>query len=294
MRRRAAPPGPGHARTCVAEPPARCLPGPRGRGENGARSEARLRGPRKEASAARRGGTEAPGLHRRSSDAENAAIVPTSQQYCLSCYDCSALVPPLRPAGDPIVGSTVERSDSATPTERVLHSLKLQDRSLLPMRAYIDGCWVPGEGERTFLVTNPATGQEIGTVPEISIAQTRGAIEAAHRAFPAWAAKTARERSSMLRRWYELMLRHQEDLATIMTAEQGKPLAEARGEVAYAASFVEWFAEEAKRVYGELIPPHDASKRLMVLRQPVGVAAAITPWNFPLAMITRKAAPALG
>ena len=192
------------------------------------------------------------------------------------------------------MGSTVERSDSATPTERVLHSLKLQDRSLLPMRAYIDGCWVPGEGERTFLVTNPATGQEIGTVPEISIAQTRGAIEAAHRAFPAWAAKTARERSSMLRRWYELMLRHQEDLATIMTAEQGKPLAEARGEVAYAASFVEWFAEEAKRVYGELIPPHDASKRLMVLRQPVGVAAAITPWNFPLAMITRKAAPALG
>lgn len=164
---------------------------------------------------------------------------------------------------------------------------------MLRTRAYVDGHWVGGQRDATFAVTNPATGREIGTVAEIGVAQTRAAIDAAHRAFPAWAAKAPRERSIALRRWHELMLRHQEDLATIMTAEQGKPLAEARGEVGYATSFIEWFAEEAKRVYGELIPPHDASKRLMVIRQPVGVAAAITPWNFPLAMVTRKAAPAL-
>src|SRR5205823_1497519 len=130
-------------------------------------------------------------------------------------------------------------------------------------------------------------------VPEMGAAETRRAIETASQAFPAWAAHTARERAAVLRRWYELLMANLEDLATLMTAEQGKPLAESRGEIAYAASFIEWFAEEGKRLYGDLIPGHQADKRILVLRQPVGVVAAITPWNFPAAMITRKAAPAL-
>jgi succinate-semialdehyde dehydrogenase/glutarate-semialdehyde dehydrogenase len=171
--------------------------------------------------------------------------------------------------------------------------MKLRDSNLLRTQAYLDGHWVDAQGGALSTVRNPATGETLGTVPELGAAETRRAIEAAGAAFPAWAARPARERSALLRRWHALLLEHQEDLATIMTAEQGKPLAEARGEIAYAASFIEWFAEEAKRLYGELIPPHQADRRLLVMRQPVGVAAAITPWNFPSAMITRKAAPAL-
>ena len=171
--------------------------------------------------------------------------------------------------------------------------MKLKDPSLLRTHAYIGGQWVNAEDGAQTPVTNPASGERLGTVPNLRAAQVRSAIDAAQGAFPAWAARAAHERARILRRWYELMLDHEEDLAILMTAEQGKPLAEARGEVRYAAAFIEWFAEEAKRVYGELIPGHQADKRLMVLRQPVGVAAAITPWNFPSAMITRKAGPAL-
>jgi succinate-semialdehyde dehydrogenase/glutarate-semialdehyde dehydrogenase len=171
--------------------------------------------------------------------------------------------------------------------------LKLKDPSLLSQRCYIDGQWCDADGGKTIKVTNPATGAEIGTIPNMGAAETRRAIEASARAMPAWAAKTAKERAVILRRWFELIMANQEDLAIIMTAEQGKPLAEAKGEVAYAASFIEWFAEEGKRLYGDVIPGHQPDKRLVVIRQPVGVVAAITPWNFPAAMITRKAGPAL-
>ncbi|MGH8129611.1 MAG: NAD-dependent succinate-semialdehyde dehydrogenase, partial [Steroidobacteraceae bacterium] len=141
--------------------------------------------------------------------------------------------------------------------------------------------------------TNPATGATLGTVPAFNAVATEKAVAAAHGAFPAWAAKTAKERAVLLRRWNDLILQNAADLAKLMTAEQGKPLAESKGEIAYAASFVEWFAEEAKRVYGDVIPAHQTDKRILVLRQPVGVVAAITPWNFPAAMITRKVAPAI-
>ena len=171
--------------------------------------------------------------------------------------------------------------------------MKLTDSNLLRMQAYIGGKWENANGGGTVDVVNPATHEKIGTVPNMGAAETRRAIEAAHAAFPAWAAKTAKERAAILRRWYDLMLANQEDLAVLMTAEQGKPLAESKGEIAYAASFIEWFAEEGKRIYGDVIPPHQADKRILVLRQPVGVVAAITPWNFPAAMITRKAGPAL-
>lgn len=171
--------------------------------------------------------------------------------------------------------------------------MKLTDSSLLRMQAYIGGKWESADGGGTHDVVNPATREKIGTVPEMGAAETRRAIESARAAFPAWAAKTAKERATILRRWYELMMANQEDLAVLMTAEQGKPLAESKGEIAYAASFIEWFAEEGKRVYGDTIPGHQADKRILVLRQPIGVVAAITPWNFPAAMITRKAAPAL-
>ncbi|HEY6925197.1 MAG TPA: NADP-dependent succinate-semialdehyde dehydrogenase [Steroidobacteraceae bacterium] len=171
--------------------------------------------------------------------------------------------------------------------------MKLTDSNLLRMQAYIGGKWENANGGATHEVINPATREKIGTVPDMGVAETRRAIDAAHLAFPAWAAKTARERAIILRRWYELMMANQEDLAALMTAEQGKPLAEAKGEIAYAASFIEWFAEEGKRLYGDTIPGHQADKRILVLRQPVGVVAAITPWNFPAAMITRKAGPAL-
>jgi succinate-semialdehyde dehydrogenase / glutarate-semialdehyde dehydrogenase len=171
--------------------------------------------------------------------------------------------------------------------------MKLRDPELLRTRALIGGKWVNAANGATRPVRNPATGEEIGTVPDMGVPETRQAIEAASQAFPAWAARTARERAAILRRWYELLMANQEDLATLMTAEQGKPLSESQGEIAYGAAFIEWFAEEGKRLYGDIIPQHQADKRLLVLRQPVGVVAAITPWNFPLAMITRKAGPAL-
>ena len=169
----------------------------------------------------------------------------------------------------------------------------LKDSSLLRTRCFIDGQWCDADSGETITVTNPATGEIIGTVPKMGAAETRRAIEAANAAYPAWRARTAGERSTILRRWFELLLENQEDLATIMTAEQGKPLAEAKGEIVYAASFIEWFAEEGKRVYGDTIPQHQRDKRIVVLKEPIGVCAAITPWNFPAAMITRKAGPAL-
>ena len=169
----------------------------------------------------------------------------------------------------------------------------LKDQSLFKQQCYIDGDWVGADSGEVVEVNNPATQEVIGTIPKLVADETRRAVEAADAAWPAWRAKTAKERSAVLRRWYELMLENQEDLARIMTTEQGKPLAEAMGEVVYAASFLEWFAEEAKRVYGDVIPGHQADKRIVVLKQPVGVVAAITPWNFPAAMITRKCAPAL-
>jgi succinate-semialdehyde dehydrogenase/glutarate-semialdehyde dehydrogenase len=171
--------------------------------------------------------------------------------------------------------------------------LNLKDPSLLRQQCYLNGQWLPADSGATIAVTNPATAETVGTVPRMGADETRRAIAAAQAALPAWRAKTAKERSTTLRRWFDLIMANQEDLAIIMTAEQGKPLAEARGEIAYAASFIEWFAEEAKRVYGDTIPGHTADKRIVVLKEPIGVCAAITPWNFPAAMITRKAGPAL-
>ena len=169
----------------------------------------------------------------------------------------------------------------------------LKDPSLLATQGYLAGEWVNGEDGATFDVTNPARGDVIAKVADLSRAQTARAIAAAEAAQKAWAAKTAKERANILRRWYDLMMENADDLGTILTAEQGKPLAEAKGEIGYGASFIEFFAEEAKRIYGETIPGHQPDKRIMVLKQPIGVAASITPWNFPNAMITRKAAPAL-
>jgi succinate-semialdehyde dehydrogenase/glutarate-semialdehyde dehydrogenase len=171
--------------------------------------------------------------------------------------------------------------------------MRLSDPKLFRQQCYIDGKWSNADGGGTIPVNNPANGEVLGTVPKMGASETRRAIEAAERALPAWRAKTAKERAAILRKWYELMMANQEDLAQLMTAEQGKPLAESRGEIAYAASFVEWFAEEGKRIYGDVIPAHGADKRIVVLKQPIGVCAAITPWNFPAAMITRKAGPAL-
>ncbi len=171
--------------------------------------------------------------------------------------------------------------------------MQLNDPDLLRHQAYIDGQWCDASNGDVTEIFNPANGESLGVVPNICGAQTRQAIEAAQAAQPAWRALTAKERAARLRKWYELMLANQEDLARIMTAEQGKPLTEARGEVLYAASFIEWFAEEAKRVYGDTIPGHQPDKRLIVTKEPIGVTAAITPWNFPAAMITRKAGPAL-
>ncbi|PVZ40260.1 NADP-dependent succinate-semialdehyde dehydrogenase [Pseudomonas sp. CC120222-01a] len=171
--------------------------------------------------------------------------------------------------------------------------MQLKDAQLFRQQAFINGEWLDADSGQTIKVTNPATGEVIGTVPKMGTAETRRAIEAADKALPAWRALTAKERSNKLRRWFELMIENQDDLARLMTTEQGKPLAEAKGEIAYAASFIEWFAEEAKRVYGDTIPGHQPDKRLIVIKQPIGVTAAITPWNFPAAMITRKAGPAL-
>ena len=171
--------------------------------------------------------------------------------------------------------------------------MQLQDQDLFRQRAYLDGAWVAGNEGRTLPVTDPATGAVIGQVPNLGTAETQRAIAAAAAAWPAWRALTTADRGQRLRRWQGLMLEHQEDLAQLMTAEQGKPLAEARGEIAYAASFLDWFAEEGRRVYGDIIPPHQADKRILVLKQPIGVCAAITPWNFPAAMLTRKVGAAL-
>lgn len=166
-------------------------------------------------------------------------------------------------------------------------------RSLLRQQCPIDGAWVDADSGKTLAVTNPATGDVIAHVPLMGATETRRAIDAAHAAMPAWAARTAGDRSRVLRRFFDLMLENQDALGELLTLEQGKPLREAKGEIAYAASFIEWFAEEAKRVYGDVIPSHAADKRIVVLKQPIGVVGAITPWNFPSAMITRKIGPAL-
>ena len=170
--------------------------------------------------------------------------------------------------------------------------MQLNDPTLFRQQAFIDGRWRDASSGETLGVTNPANGQQLGSVPKMGAEETREAIDAAARALPAWRALTARERATILRRWFDLMMEHQDDLARLMTLEQGKPLAEAKGEIGYAASFIEWFAEEGKRIYGDTIPGHQADKRLLVIKQPIGVTAAITPWNFPSAMITRKAGPA--
>lgn len=169
--------------------------------------------------------------------------------------------------------------------------LALKDPSLFRQACYVGGKWIEADSGRTITVVNPATGQPLGTVPALGQTETRRAIEAANAAYPAWRAMTAKERATILRKLNDLMLENADDLAAIMTAEQGKPLTEAKGEVAYAASFIEWFAEEGKRIYGDTIPQNAKGRRIIVLKEPVGVFAAITPWNFPSAMITRKAGP---
>ena len=171
--------------------------------------------------------------------------------------------------------------------------MHLSDESLLKSGCYVDGAWRNSAGGERFDVLNPATGKPVASVPSFDGGDTAAVIDAADRAWPAWRARSAKERAGLLRRWHELVLEHAEDIALLMTAEQGKPLAEARGEVIYSASFIEWFAEEGKRVYGDVIPHPQQGKRILVLKQGVGVCAAITPWNFPAAMITRKCAPAL-
>ncbi|HZR22834.1 MAG TPA: NADP-dependent succinate-semialdehyde dehydrogenase [Vicinamibacterales bacterium] len=172
-------------------------------------------------------------------------------------------------------------------------AVELRDPKLFRQACYIDGAWIASGSKQTIAVDNPATGDVIGSVPKLGRAETRHAIAAAARVFPEWRKKTAKERAAVMRKWYDLMLANQDDLAKLMTIEQGKPLTESKGEVVYAASFLEWFGEEAKRVYGDTIPPHQPDKRIVVLKEPIGVVACITPWNFPLAMITRKAGPAI-
>jgi succinate-semialdehyde dehydrogenase/glutarate-semialdehyde dehydrogenase len=172
-------------------------------------------------------------------------------------------------------------------------SLELKDPTLFREACYIDGKWVGADSDQTVDVTNPASGDLLGTIPKMGADETRRAIEAANAAYPAWRAKTAKERATILRKWFDLMMENQEDLAKMMTAEQGKPLKESMGEIVYAASFIEWFAEEGKRIYGDTIPQHAPGKRIVVTKEPIGVCAAITPWNFPAAMITRKCGPAL-
>ncbi|MGL4311417.1 MAG: aldehyde dehydrogenase family protein, partial [Paracoccaceae bacterium] len=172
-------------------------------------------------------------------------------------------------------------------------SQRLKDPSLLLRKAYVAGEWIGADDGGSFAVTNPARGDVICDVPDLSRKETARAIAAAAKAQKAWAARTGKDRANVLRKWFNLMMENQDDLAAILTAEMGKPLAEAKGEIAYGASYVEWFAEEAKRIYGETIPGHMPDKRLMVIKQPIGVAVSITPWNFPNAMIARKVAPAL-
>ena len=172
-------------------------------------------------------------------------------------------------------------------------SLDLNDPNLFREKCFINGEWLDADTGQTVDVTNPATGDVLGTVPKMGANETSAAINAANDAYPAWRAKTAKERAIILRKWFELMIENQEDLARMMTAEQGKPLKESMGEIVYAASFIEWFAEEGKRTYGDIIPQHAPGKRIVVTKEPIGVCAAITPWNFPAAMITRKCGPAL-
>jgi succinate-semialdehyde dehydrogenase/glutarate-semialdehyde dehydrogenase len=172
-------------------------------------------------------------------------------------------------------------------------SLPLKDASLFRQQCYVDGKWLDADSGKSVAVTNPATGETLGTIPNMGTAETKRAIEAANAAWPAWRKKTAKERAVILRKLFNLMMENQDDLAILMTAEQGKPLAESKGEVAYSASFIEWFAEEGKRTYGDVIPTFAGDKRIVVQKEPVGVVAAITPWNFPSAMITRKAGPAM-
>ena len=169
----------------------------------------------------------------------------------------------------------------------------IQDSRLLRSEAYIGGSWIASRSGKTFEVTNPADGTVVGPVADLEIEQVRDAIDAAESAWPAWRSRTAKDRATLLMRWYDLMLENQDDLAMIMTLEQGKPLTESRGEILYAASFIQWFAEEGKRIYGDVIPSHGPDKRIVTLKQPIGVVATITPWNFPSAMITRKVGPAL-
>src|ERR1700738_1623931 len=172
-------------------------------------------------------------------------------------------------------------------------SMQLKDATLLRHEAFIDGEWQAADDASSFEVIDPANGQSLGHVPNMSAAETHRAIDAANKAWPLWRKKTAKERAAIMRRWYELMLENADDLAMILTREQGKPLAEAKGEIVYAASFIEWFAEEGKRVAGDTLASPAADKRIVVTKEPIGVCAAITPWNFPAAMITRKVGPAL-
>ena len=171
--------------------------------------------------------------------------------------------------------------------------LMLNQPALFRSQAYIDGAWTGADDGSSFEVTNPADGTVLTSIPNQGVAETRRAIEAANAAWPAWRSKTAKERAAILRRWFDLMVENKDDLAKIMTAEQGKPLAESAGEVLYGASFIEWFAEECKRTYGDIVPTVSNDRRQLVIKQPIGVVAAITPWNFPSAMIGRKAGPAL-
>lgn len=179
------------------------------------------------------------------------------------------------------------------PVKSPTAGLPLKNPALFRQQCYVDGAWVDADDGATIAVTNPARGDVLGTIPKMGATETRRAIAAANAAWEDWRGRTAKERAQTLRKWFELMMANQDDLAMLLTAEQGKPLAEAKGEIAYAAAFLEWFGEEAKRVYGDTIPGHMADKRIFVLKQPVGVVAAITPWNFPAAMITRKVGPAL-
>ena len=177
--------------------------------------------------------------------------------------------------------------------DKVKSAVQLKDMSLFRQQCYINGAWVDADDKSTLTIYNPANGELVGTVPKMGAAEARRAIETAHEAFKLWRQKTAKERAAMLRKWFELMVANTDDLAVLMTLEQGKPLAESKGEIGYGASFIEWFSEEAKRVYGDTIPAQAPDKRIVVIKQPIGVCAAVTPWNFPNAMITRKAGPAL-
>jgi len=179
------------------------------------------------------------------------------------------------------------------PNKAGLLPLSLKDPKLFREQCYVDGAWTGADSKKTFAVHNPATGEPLGGVPDLGAAETRRAVEAAERALPAWRAKTGKERSAILRKWNDLIVANLDDLALLLTTEQGKPLAEAKGEIQIGAAYVEWFAEEAKRIYGDTIPTPWADRRIVVIKQPVGVCAAITPWNFPHSMITRKVAPAL-